>query len=454
MKYIITFLIILTTNNVMANYLDDNLHQENWGGVDIIWLEDETLPTYDLTVYFGQGAFSDNKKRAGELSFMFDQLTSGTKRFTREQIVESLEFYGTSYGSRVTHEFSTFSVSGLSKDFLPTMKMVCHLFNDSTFPKEELNKTKKMATASLNSLVSSHRELAARAFRYESLKGSGYETPTDGTLKTIKKIHPKHLKEKLNFLNKNVYKRVYIKGPKVVKGFETIIKNDCHWAKASYQESLPEVKKVAERKKIILIPVPKANQAQVQIGRIMSSAEVKKNNDVAIQFASNFLGGGFTSRLIQKLRVELGLTYSAGAYVSEQRSYGRAGISTFTKNETIVPLLTNIKAVLTKSESDIDLDAFTYSKRNLKGNYLLSLESTSDFLGQLQMLDHVQKPYDEIYEFTDKLTKITKEDLEKQVKSIFNWDEQTVVILGSKSLAKSLRKAEYKVEIKSYKDYL
>ncbi len=454
MKYFVLILTTIFVINTHANYLDENLHLEKWGGVDIVWLEDESLPTYDVTVYFSQGAFSDNKSRAGELSLMFNQLTSGTKRFSREQIVESLEFYGTSYDNRVTHEFSTFSVSGLVKDFTPTMKMVCHLFNDSTFPKEELSKTKKLLTASLTSLVSNHRELATRAFRNESLKGSGYETPTEGTLKTIKKIQSKHLKGKLNFLNKNVYKRIYIKGPDVVKQFESIVKNDCHWGEAKYQETLPEINKSAKTGKIIFVPVPNANQAQVQIGRILRTNEIKKSNDVAMKFASNFLGGGFTSRLIQKLRVELGLTYSAGAYVSEQKTYGRSGIATFTKNETIIPLLSNIKSILHKAQTDIEMDTFTYSKRNLKGNYLLSLESTSDFLGQLLMLDHTQKAYSEIYKFPEALTLISKEQLQKQIKEIFNWDDQTVVILGSKKLISVLKKAGYKVEESSYKQYL
>ena len=87
--------------------------------------------------------------------------------------------------------------------------------------------------------------------------------------------------------------------------------------------------------------VPKANQAQVRIGRILDREEIR---DIPLlMFSSKFLGGGFTSQLMKSVRVKSGLSYSVGAFAAGERGYGSSGISSFTKNETIVDLIETIK---------------------------------------------------------------------------------------------------------------
>ncbi len=454
MKKLLIGLLSLGSLAHANTYLEENVHKLKWNGVEVVWLEDESLPTYNMTVYFAEGALGDQPEKLGETEFMFDQLTSGTDKYSREQLTESLEFNGTQFGSRVTHEFSTFTVSGLMKDAVSTMKTVCHMFTRSQFPAKEIKKTQAMATAGLKSLISKHGDLAKRAFRYESLRGSGYETPTGGTIKSLNKITSLDLQKRLTHFNNDVFKRIYIKGPKTINELKGIFSDQCKWKNATYKYPLKKVTKINETKKIILVSVPNANQAQVQVGKIMTIEEVNSGSDEAKAFASNYLGGGFTSRLIQVLRVEQGLTYSAGAYISEQKNYGRSGLITFTKNETIVELLKSIQSILKSSSTAIDKGHFKLSKNNLIGNYLLGLESTSDFLSNLLIFDHIGRSYEEIYEFTSRVEELKPKDIEKVIGKLFNWNDQTILIVGSPALESILVNAGYEVEVKSPMTYL
>ncbi|MDH5415525.1 MAG: insulinase family protein, partial [Flavobacteriaceae bacterium] len=168
----------------------------------------------------------------------------------------------------------------------------------------------------------------------------------------------------------------------------------------------------------------------------------------------NYLGGGFTSRLVQKLRVEQGIIYSAGAYVSEQKSYGRSGITTATADATIIPLLKSTKEVIEKASAQVNEEAFKISRKNLKGKYLLGLESTSEFLQNLLFFDHIEKDYKEIYKFSNKLDQVTSDQMRIMLSELFNWSDQTILILGNKKLLKTLRKEGFKVIEKKYKKYL
>lgn len=453
-KWFLLVVVFFSSHVQAKNYLDENLRRLNWNGIDVVWLEDNSLPTYDVSIYFADGALGDQKGYAGLTELMFDQLSLGTNRYSQKEIVESLEYYGARYSSRVIHEYSTFSVSGLIKDIVPTMKMVCHMFSDSIFPKKELKKVKKRMMSEIQSVVSNHSQLAHIVFRKESLKGSGFEYPTGGTIQSIKKISSTDMTKRLTHFNKNVLKRVYIKGPSAIQKIQNIFEKDCGWKKASFEVKIPVVKKAPKGSEILFVSVPKANQAQVRIGRLIKTAEIDGGKADLKTFASNYLGVGFTSQLFRKLRLEKGLTYSVSSYVSEQKNYGRSGISTFTKNETILDLLDSTKRVIEKASVEISKQDFELSQKKILGNYLLSLESTSEFLNNLLYFDHIKRDYAEIYHFSKNMKNYNSDQLKKMIAEIFSWEKQSILILGNKNLIPKLKKAGYKVKSLNYKSYL
>ena len=154
---------------------------------------------------------SDQKGKEGETELMFDLLTSGTRRFSQKEINDNLEYYGASYGHHITHEYATYTVSGLKKDIVPTLKQVCHLFSDASFPKNELKKIKKLKVSALKNIANDHGSVADRAFRKLSLANSVYETPAGGTVKSIIGIGQKDLKKKLEYFKITLKKEFILK---------------------------------------------------------------------------------------------------------------------------------------------------------------------------------------------------------------------------------------------------
>ena len=447
---------LFMTSAFAGNYIEENLKKYSWNDVEVSWLEDSAFPTYNITFYFHEGALSEQKNKTGLTEMMFGEMTSGTTRYSRAEILDILEFYGTSFGANVTHEYSTFSLSGLVKDLAPSLKMVCHLFKNATFPVKEFNKTKKRAESGLKNLVNNHGAMASRIFREVSLKETPYSMPVGGTLKSINRMTARDLHSRLKVMNNEVKKKIYIKAPKGIVGIEKIISNDCGWngkeqTKVMAQGSVaPSTKK---KNQIYFVSVPKANQAQIRIGTFLSSEESHKDHTLN-ELASRYMGGGFTSVLMQELRVKRGLTYSAGAYSSSQNTYGRTGINTFTKNETIVETLKVIQEVIERESKNIPADNFVYLKQFLKGSYLFGLESSTAFLKNLLFFDHTGRPYSDIYKFPSQVDKITKGEAQNKIAKTFDWNYQTKLVLGNKKLIKVLKKAGYEVVVLKYTNYL
>lgn len=456
MKYIVVIFLILTNCIWAGEFLEENTEKLNWNGIDVIWLKNDKLPLYEVNVYFADGALGDSRGKFGETQMMFDQITSGTLQYNQKQIADIFEFYGTSLNTTVTHEFSSLKVGGMTKDLVPTMKMVCHLFSNATFPSRVLKSYKTRLKTSLRNLVNSKGELADRVFREISLKSSPYTMPVNGKLSSIAKISSSDLTQRLKEFNNNAYKRIYISGPESIKSLEKVIKKDCNWSgKSNFVRTASNIKEPTLKDKplVYFLPIKLANQVQIRVGRL-----IKPNNDKNereyLAFASSFLGGGFTSTLMQELRVKRGLTYSVSAFAAYQRDYGRAVISTFTKNKTIAEALNVIKDVLTNIKSETILAKELDHKKNyISGQHLFSFEDSSAILGQLMQLDHVKKDYNTIYQFPEIVKGITADDLASEIHDSYNWNKQTIVIIGAPEIEKDLRKIG-KVQKINLKDYL
>jgi zinc protease len=461
MKFLYLFFVLLNLSHALAG---DNIAVEklNWNGIDVIYLRDERLPTYLVQFFFADGALSDAKDKGGETEMMFELLTRGTSKQDQKKIADFFEFYGVDLGSQVVHEYANFSYSGLVKDIDETTKMVCHIFNDASFPKAEVKKYQILATNQWKNLVTNHGALAERVFRQISLNGTPYSSSTDGNSKTILNISTNDLIAKKNYFNQNVKKRIYLTGPeKMLKGLKDIFSTNCGWknTEGSIVRLAPndEQSPVLNKPRFVLVPVTKANQAQIKMGRYVRSSEVMDKNfnkQEQLALVSEFLGGGFTSKLMQELRVKRGLTYSAGSIISLQKFYGRVVLTTFTKNETLKETLNVIKNVL----DDISTEKFQEKEvdtiiQNMSGSHPFKFEANKSFVQHLSFFDHIGKSYDDLYNFPKIIKNIQKQDISSISRTAFDWNKFYIIVVGDKSLEEQLKELG-PVEIVNYKDYL
>jgi zinc protease len=459
MRLLIYVSLLLIVSNIslaaVENKYTDNIKEMSWDGIPIVWLQDERFPTYKVTVYFADGSLSDAYKEKGMTNAMFELLTSGTTTYTQKVIHDNLEYFGVSYGGKVSHENSTYSFSGLVKDLVPTAKKICHLFGNATYPKKELKRSQNRWRSVLGALVNSKEQLASRAFRELSLKGSPYSYPVTGKQSDIRRVTTKKLRKKLKYFNEKVAKKIFITGPRSMLKLKEVIKRDCPWGeneKPFFRSLTYNNVKKKTAPKIYLVTVPKSNQAQVRIGRFLNKGEFE--NLELLELTSAFLGGGFTSRLSREVRVKRGLTYSISAFAAGQKDYGRAGISTFTKNETVKELLDTVKSTLEGvKKGEYDIKDFNTSKSYLKGSYPFRFESSSNYLNQLVYYKHVGMGLERLRTFPKLVEQLNSDDVNRLVTNLFDWNQQVIVVLGSKTLLKQLKKFG-PVKVVSYKKFL
>ena len=433
----------------------DDLKKFTWNGIEVVWMDEPSLPSYDVVIYFAEGALGDREGKTGETHLALSLMGAGTRRYKREEIADNLEYFGSDYRANVLHEYSTYRVSGLVKDMSPTIMKICHLFNEANFPDEEIKKEKSRISTSLNQMIQDHSELASRAFRNLTLKHTPFSRPVEGNLSSIKNITHNDLLNRLKFLKEKVSKKIYVNAPlKVTKELESIMVNNCRFVgnKNDFIRTAPKSAGLKALRNIHLITVPKSDKAEVRIGRTLNADEL--NDPELTELAAGYLGGGFTSKLMEELRKKKGLVYGVNAFAAYQKYYGRAAIVTSTNGDQLEQLLETTKRVLDETgNGQIEDSDFNRMKNYLIGSYPFKFEKGSSYLDQLIFLDHVQKDYDQIKKYKGIMEKYSKVDVQRKIKEIFPWENQLVMILGEKKLLKQLEKYG-KVEVHPYENFL
>lgn len=447
-KLSIALLALLSTSTFASSFLD-SVKRTKWGDLDVVWIEDSKFPRYNAVVYFQDGSIAD--PFPGLTQGTFDQLSAGTKTESQRQLAEFFDFYGAELKHTVTHEYSLYTVKGLTKDIAPVMGKVCELLSGAEYPQKELTSYKSRAKSHLKNLVTNHAGLADRVFRQVSLVETPYSVPVEGTLTSYDKLTTEGLKGRLAELNR-AKKVLYLTGPKDVLEMRDVIEKKCNWKSESKLNKIA-VKKPTPQSAIYLVPVPGANQAQIRIGRYVTADEIQGKYD-NYTFLAGFLGGGFTSKLVQELRVKRGLTYSAGAYVSMQRDYGRAGIMTFSKSETATEVISIIRDVFNEiTAKKFTAQEFKHQQGHQVGGFAFGFEESNAFLSQIMLYDHQGRKLEELVNFPSVIEKLTPEALSQANLEAFPWERLTIVVVGDKSLEKSLSRIR-PVRVLNFQDYL
>lgn len=145
---------------------------------------------------------------------------------------------------------------------------------------------------------------------------------------------------------------------------------------------------------------------------------------------NNILGGSMSSRLFQEVREQKGLAYSIFSYHSAFQDNGIITIYGGTGVNQLDVLFETIQETLLKLKKEgITEKELKNSKEQLKGSFMLSLESTNSRMsrnGKNELLLGRHRSLDEIIKLIDE---VTIESVDKLAQSIFS-DNYSVSLIS------------------------
>jgi zinc protease len=425
--------------DAIAQVLPDEYKLTN--GLRILLLPDNSTPTVTLSGYIQAGTEFDPDERAGLAGFVAENLLNGTKSKDVLTIAKVLAERGASLNFEVHREGVHIEGDSLAGDLPVILEILADVLKNSTFPAQELELHRQQTLTDLQLELDEPSEVARRIF-VQSIypkKHPLHTFPTEESLQQIKRQDVIDFKTKHYRPDTTVLALVGDFDLDIVR---SLIQNEFGNWEASGQAPTLKYPPVSMPEKIVSVnPVlPGKTQAVTYMGY----TGIKRYDPRfhAALVLNQILGGDtLSSRLGAEVRDRQGLSYGIYSYFQAGKNAGTFLIEMQTSPEDSRKAIASTRQILQQiHQQGVTLLEVETAKRTLISNYNVSLANPEELTDKILMNEVYGLDKVELHTFTDKLQKVTFEQVNQAARELLHPDQIVVVTAGPSVLAeKSIR---------------
>ena len=407
------------------------------GALRVIFAARGPLPLITLQLSLPAGSAVDAKGKQGLADFTASLLRRGTRKRTADQINEAVEFCGASLSCGADEDFLSLRITSPSEHLKPMLEIVAELVRWPTFPKKEVDLARDRLLAQLANDLDDPGLVADRAL-LRALSGEHpYGHDVVGTARYVR-----------SFTRKDVvaFHRATF-GPRmallVITGYA-----DAGEVRALAERffgawhggperspSLPPLERPAMPGRTVLVDKPEQTQSQVRIGGIGFR---KGSPDVfAASLMNTVLGGSFTSRLMEAIRVNRGLSYGVSSGFERLMAGGWFSVSTFTKTETTRAIIDVAFAELEKMRNHgPTAQELQAAKTYLGGLFPLRFETNDAVAGAIAEIRLYNLGDDWVERYRERLAQVSLDEVRQVARKYLLSAPPTLVVVGNAGAVK------------------
>lgn len=419
-------------------------------GLRVIVVPKHDLPLVSARLLVNTGSEEDTRELAGRAALTASLLTQGTKTRSAEQIARGVEALGATLTATAGWDASSVDVSVMSSRLEEAMKFVADVVRNPSFRKEEVERLRAQSIdavrVSLQEPLSIARYVAARVV-YQDLP---YGQSVAGTPESLERIgrdsivsfHDRYYRPENAVL-------VLAGDVKPAAAFTIAGKLFGTWKRRSGVEAQLEERPeaTAAKPRVVVVDMPEAGQAAVLVTR-RGLRRVDPLYYPAL-VTNSILGGGYSARLNQEIRIKRGLSYGASSSFELRREQGPFAAYTQTKNESAAEVAALIVDELNRlGAGDIAPSELTPRKAVLTGNFGRSLETTGGIVDRVSTLALHGLALDEIGSFVSKVQAVNSDAVRSFARAHLAGGTASIVVVGdAKQFIEALRKRFGEVEV-------
>lgn len=367
--------------------------------------------------WIGSGSRYENSLNNGVSHFIEHMLFKGTTNRSSKQIAEEIESLGGQINAFTGKEATCFYVKLLDEHFETGIDVLCDMIMNPRFSSEDIEKEKGVVQEEINMYEDSPEDLVIDMLSRVTWKDDMLAYPILGTSETLK-----------NFTRESIleyYDRIYVPENMVIsiagnfKEEELIGKLEerlSDWRKDA--EGLMELSSPLMARNIV---VKSKDIEQVHLALNFNGIKLGDRDLYALLVVNNYLGGGTSSRLFQALREERGYVYTIYSFPSSYMNAGTYTIYLALNEQYIRDAAKLIKGELNElAQNKMTEEQIKKAKEQLKGNYILGLESVSSRMFGIGKAELLQKVVHEPKEILEKIDKIAPKDVYRVIDKVFS----------------------------------
>lgn len=350
-------------------------------GLTLLAVQRRGLPLFHARLAVPAGACEDPRGKAGLAQFTVDLLRRGTRRRPAQDVDDLIESMGAQLATDVSMEEAALALTVPAELAERALDALLEVALEPAFEESEVSSARRRTVAALQSDLDEPSTVAARAV---VTLGYGpthpYAHPAHGFRRDVESFRRE---DALGF-HATRYQQagalLAVVGPAEPEALLDL-------ARRKLTQWLPSWPGVSQRLPLqfaalapgpglraVVVHKPDATQAQV---RIVSPGLPRTTPRFAEAVVANTgLGGGFTSLLMDAIRVDRGLSYSVSTRLHMNRRAGLSVFASFTRNETLRDLVDVALELMRRyAATGPSEDALEKARRYLAGLFPLGLES-------------------------------------------------------------------------------
>ncbi|MDA7886019.1 insulinase family protein [Pirellulales bacterium] len=399
-------------------------------GTVVYVAESHEFPLVKLSVTFKGGDSLDPEGAPGLASVMARMVREGgAGDMNPGMFDETLDFLATEVSVSAGNTFTTARMNSLSDNFDESLKLFVTMLRKPAFDKQRLEVAKARLLESLKQRNDNASSILAREWKAMLYGRTHFEAsqPTALSVEAINREQLQTIHDKILHPGNMI---VAVSGDFAIEEMlEKLSKAFSGWERGAVAAN-------PKTPKAVLVPGLYHVQKDIPQGKVVLGKRgiVRDDPDaIPLLLLNEILGaGGFTSRLMQKVRSNEGLAYSVRSILSQRVDYPGAFQATFeSKNPTVALaakiVFGEIALIRDQPVSDAEIEV---AKQGLIETFPRQFESKPATLQIFVNDEWTNRPKDYWRTFREKVSSVTKEDLLRVAKKHLDPSQMAILVVG------------------------
>ena len=395
-------------------------------GLTIVSEAIPSVRSVSVGVFVKTGTRYEDKENNGIAHFLEHMVFKGTKKRSAFKIAQSLEELGGSLNAYTSKELTVYYAHALDSQLNICMHVLSDMLCNSLFRDSDIEKEKLVVMEEISAVRDTPDEYIFDLFQEHLFPNQPIGFPILGTSETVQQLNRDTL---LNF-----WSQYYCTNNIVISAagnlhhdkLVNLAEKNFQFANSSKSISFLPPKSA---KKIDLEINESVNQSHICAGlEALSYLAEDRYNLIAV---NAYLGGGMSSKLFQVIREKHGLAYSVYSFVDFYSDTGMLSVYLGTdkknQNKALKILFNEIEKLTQKEINSAKVDKI---KEQLKGNFLLGLESSNRRMTRLAKNEIYYSRQIELDELVSKINSISPSTLFEISRKIFALDDFNIIKLS------------------------
>jgi zinc protease len=405
-------------------------------GLTLLVARRRALPIVTIKVTVQAGSLWEPEGRAGLAHLTGSLLTRGTTTRTAAQIDEAIDFIGASLSSEADRDSGELDLTVLKKDLPKGLELLADVLLHPAFQEGEIARKVREIRAALRKRREDPGEVAREAFNELVFGKHPYGRPLEGTDASLAAITREDI---VRF-----YRDHYSPDRTIVTVVGDVepkeITAQLRALLGAWPKGTARVERAGQaaplRDKAL---VKKIDRSVTQANIILGHQGIRRDNpDFYAVTVMNYIlgGGGFSSRLVERIREQKGWAYDVHSYFYPGLERGAFQVGLQTKNENaglaVGEVLRELRRIRDQGVTDRELaDAKSY----LTGSFPLRLDTNNKLAGLISAVEYYKLGLDYADRYRTLIGAVTREDVLRVARAYLTPERYVLVVVADQAKA-------------------